>query len=290
MIGWFKMKATFATNGKVGRAGPDGALVYLAILCQHVNHGSGGLLPEAKCEPDALKFEAGALVGRWTAKRISTAFARCVESGLLQVEHGVVRVTGYDEDAMPACVRCRKPNNDHRFATCVLCRTTRNADDVSRQGATSSDSVATLHTGPDRTGPKGRDGTGPSERPSHPSESTGNGTSALSVPLGGRAELRSVREPEGGEGRDREPSSDAGGERALWDFLRLVRYREQSPHRDHELTQKARELVELRCTVPDLLRVFQRIARRKGVRDPHAVFASLLDNPNELLKEVAKAA
>lgn len=129
----------------------------------------------------------------------------------------------------------------------------------------------------------------PSQRPSHPSESTDIRTSALSVPLGERAGSESVREPEGGEGRDREGLPGAGGERAVWDFLRLVRYRENSPHRDRELTQKAGELVELRTAVPDLLRVFQRVSRRKGVRDPYAVFAALLNNPGELLKEIAKS-
>lgn len=153
MISWFKLQSGFATNAKVARAGQDGALVFLAALCQHVQHGRAGRVPAHRLDPETLRIEAVALVGSMSTKRIAAAFARCVEVGLLRANDGHdVVIAGYDTEAMPQCVRCHNPNDDHKFSTCTECRRKRTKDTDARQGATAAQNVATCRAGQDRTG------------------------------------------------------------------------------------------------------------------------------------------
>lgn len=126
MISWFKLRCSISTNAKIATAGGSRAFaVYAAVLIQHINHGHSGRVAVSKVAPDVLRIEAVALVGDMPQRTIAAVFDRCVEAGLLRVENSDVVVCGYDEQDMPACGKCRKPNDDHRFGTCAKCRDNR---------------------------------------------------------------------------------------------------------------------------------------------------------------------
>lgn len=301
MITWFKMQAGIATNAKVAKAGPDGALVYLAALCQHVQHGRGGRVPAHRMDPDTLRIEAVALLGGLTAKRIAAAFARCVEVGLLRAGGADVVVAGYDADAMPTCVRCHNPNDDHRFATCPGCRAKRTKVDEPRQGATASQNVATCRTGPDRTGPEtqsplppkggraSRGGASASRRGVPDPEPETETAGAVATPPQQDAPRRdNARQPapscdrsaEAHEAAERRDDGATDGEAdpvvRLQEALLRTRYRERLPalKRRFVLRHEAARLVATGLT-PDLLAELVDVAAAGD--DPGALLAHWLD-------------
>ncbi len=150
MIDWVKLQVGIATNAKVARAGSDGALVFMAALLQHARHGRAGRVPAHRLDPWTLKVEAVAFFGAWAEDRVAAAVETCCDAGLLRRDNDAIVLCGYDAESMPQCVRCRQPNDDHRYATCATCRETRSKDhgrNLSRHVSRKS-----RHGTPDRTG------------------------------------------------------------------------------------------------------------------------------------------
>jgi hypothetical protein len=124
-MGWFKCDDDFITNAKVGRAvaqADDADRVFHALLCLHSRFGSGGLIPASHCDPDGLRIEASATLGRVSAKKIAGAIDACVNVGLLARDGQAIRLCGYDEEFMPECSRCHQPNPEPSHGTCPSCR------------------------------------------------------------------------------------------------------------------------------------------------------------------------
>lgn len=250
MIGWFKFQATAATNAKLAQAGPDGILVYLAILCQHTQHGRAGALPLRRCAPEILRIEAVALCGALKSERIERALKRCEQAQLIvrEVEH--VRIVGYDEDAMPNCVRCRKPNEDHHFATCPRCREKREGarETTTAQPGAQQGAPCAAQGAPDRTG---QDPTGP-DRTSTP------GASAQGV-------------PERGDPEPDEPDPVLELQRALTE----TSYRSKAgAKRRWVLARRARELAATGLTAEHVPRL---VELAQSGESPDGLFAHWLD-------------
>ncbi len=126
---WGKLESDIITNGKVGEAGPDGALLYIALLCLHTKRGANGVVPASCCRAERLRFEAVAFLGSFEPERIDRALDACVRAELCaRRADGAIELRGWCDDHAPACSHCRKPNSEPSHKTCPACRDARKAD------------------------------------------------------------------------------------------------------------------------------------------------------------------
>jgi hypothetical protein len=147
MSTWAKLDSDIRNNGKIAEAGPDGALLYLSLLCLHTAKGKGGVVPSSCCKPARLRVEAGAFLGTFDVARIENAIDACVEAQLVDrvdddgapcAQVGVLgaqvraacalRLRGWCDEHAVACSHCRKPNPEPSHKTCPTCREARHTD------------------------------------------------------------------------------------------------------------------------------------------------------------------
>jgi hypothetical protein len=123
MGSWIKIDTDFATNAKIGQAGPNGDRLFLVMLLLHAKHGGGGKIPASRCTPAGLRIEASAVLGRLSEKAVAKAIDDCIAADLLaRDDDGSMRLCGFDEGHMPECSRCHRPNPEPGQSTCPTCR------------------------------------------------------------------------------------------------------------------------------------------------------------------------
>lgn len=147
MSTWAKLDSDIRNNGKIAEAGPDGALLYLSLLCLHTAKGRAGVVPSSCCKPARMRVEAGAFLGSFDVARIEAAIDACVEAQLVErvtdegtpcAQNGAdgahvraafaLRLRGWCDEHAVACSHCRKPNPEPSHKTCPTCRESRNTD------------------------------------------------------------------------------------------------------------------------------------------------------------------
>lgn len=144
---WFKFEEAMRANGKVAEAGPDGALVWVSLLCLHTAKGRNGVVPASCCKPSRLRAEAVAFLGSFDPERIENAIQACVDANLIErvndngtpcAQNGVpcaLRLRGWSDEHAVACSHCRKPNPEPSHKTCPDCRDARKVDRKASNGA-----------------------------------------------------------------------------------------------------------------------------------------------------------
>lgn len=316
MIDWVKLQVGIATNAKVARAGSDGGLVFIAALLQHARHGRAGRVPAHRLDPWTLKIEAVALFGAWPEERVAAAVATCCDAGLLQRDGEAMVLTGYDAESMPQCVRCRQPNDDHRYSTCATCRETRSKDHgrtLSRHGAKKSRQGAPDRTGQDNSplppeSRASRGGASASRRgdpdperapraaetdpePAAPAVVATPPTTVATTPDPVPSRDRSADEPADGTRCDGD-ATDRDPVVILQEALTRTRYRSNLPtmRRRFVLARESERLAATGLGV-DELRALTDLAAARSDHDPGALLAHWLDGDpprwREVLDEVA---
>jgi hypothetical protein len=278
VLSWIKLDIGIASNAKIGAAGAHGALVYLAGLCLHAQHGVGGRIPGHCMTASALRIEAAALMLDLRPKQIEVAIDRCIAAGLLARDGDTFVLVDFDaERDSPRCSRCHGPNIEPRHATCPRCRATRRVGGDDSQPSVSdngSDRSATVQrpvvAGQDRIGqnptgpgPDGRDQTRPDQRGSD--GRNGHAPESPGAPLPGS----------GSAGRVPEAFS-VGNE--LHGFLQnITTWRERARDRLTQCLKMSGRLEREGMTVADL-RCLWDWARRnaKDPGDPGGYFDSLI--------------
>jgi hypothetical protein len=120
---WMKVLVSDANNGLLAKAKGDAVLVLFAARSQHATHGHGGIVPPGRLDPARLRDEARGYLASVTEKRIAEAIHTLLDLKLLAaLQDGSFRLCEYGAEVMPSCMRCRKPNEDHRYANCPACR------------------------------------------------------------------------------------------------------------------------------------------------------------------------
>lgn len=120
---WTKLSVGILTNAKFGRTTDDGRQAYIALICLHAQHGEYGRIPGKHASVEALGFEAVAFFRKWPDERIQEALGAAEAAGLIEVhDDASVQLTGFSEEHMPTCTRCRQPNPVPKHSRCPSCR------------------------------------------------------------------------------------------------------------------------------------------------------------------------
>jgi hypothetical protein len=274
---WCKLQAGIRTNGKIGEAGPDGALLFIALLSLHTDRGAGGLVPASCCRPSRLRIEAVALLGTFDVERIDAAIEACVRAELCaRRADGAIELRGWSDDHAVACSHCRKPNPEPSHKTCPTCRDARKADrEPSKQAP-----ARRLRAHGARRAQIG-------VRGAHLAALDSDSDSDSDVPptpKGVRADARGADaarrpEPEPEPERARPPDDGASPIADLTTALMATRYRAgigNAIARRAEVRERAAELVTCGMTL-DHLAELVRLADAKSNGDPGALLAHWLD-------------
>ena len=302
---WCKLEAGIRTNGKIGEAGPDGALVFLALLTLHTDRGAAGVVPASCCRPARLRTEAVAFLGTFDPDRIEAGIDACVRAELCaRRADGAIELRGWSDDHAVACSHCRKPNPEPSHKTCPDCRAARKAD---REPSKQAGARKTRAHGATRA----QNGAAVSQMAALDSVSVSVSVSDIPpTPQGGRAhgarganaarrpepepepETRSAESPPGADAapppappppaaeRRRAPPDDGASPVAdLTNALLATRYRAGIGNaivRRGEVRARAAELVADGMDL-ELLAALVRLAEAKSNGDPGALLAHWLD-------------
>lgn len=281
---WCKLQAGIRTNGKVGEAGPDGALLFIALLSLHTDRGSGGVLPASCCRPSRLRIEAVALLGTFDVERIDAAIDACVRAELCaRRADGAIELRGWSDDHAVACSHCRKPNPEPSHKTCPACRDARKVD---REAINQAPARRSRAHGARRAqnGVRGAhlaaldsDSDSDSDNPPTPPRGRAHGARGARGARGASAASRPEPEPE--PVKSKPPDDGSSPIADLTTALMATRYRAgigNAIARRAAVRERAAELVACGMTL-DRMAELVRLADAKTNCDPGGLLATWLD-------------
>jgi hypothetical protein len=149
MRDWVKLRCDLPRHVKIHRAGEDGLRLFIGLICLNGERGVNGIIPAAWCSPDDIAFTMPAL--QLSSEQICTALKKLADAGLVENSDDGIRLLGYDEEFMPKCTRCTKPNPEGSYRTCPKCRSYSRASKSLQSADDNTNGAGSCTTGQDRT-------------------------------------------------------------------------------------------------------------------------------------------